>query len=106
MRIIISESQLKMLSEQGYWGAGAEKIASEKQKCGLDQAGGDNSREMRRQDRELAASNKAEAKANAAELKKTFDMGYNRDNEPLTKDVRKQVYSQFEQLKDLSLIHI
>jgi hypothetical protein len=28
-------------------------------------------------------------------------MGYNRDNEPLTKDVRKQVYSQFEQLKDL-----
>jgi hypothetical protein len=102
MRYIISESQYKMLTEsdvklneQGYWGAGAEKVASEKQKCGLDQRQGGNSYS------ETGQGDKAEAKANAAELKKTFDMGYDRNNDPLTKDVKKQVYAQFQQLKEL-----
>jgi len=100
-RSTCSEENGYGLNEQGYWGAGAEKIASEKQKCGLDQSGGDNSREMRRQDKELAASNKVEAKANAAELKKAFDMSYDRNNDPLSRDLKRQVYSQFQQLKDL-----
>lgn len=90
-----SEENGYKLNEQGYWGAGAEKVASEKQKCGLDQRQGSNSYS------EKGGGDKAEAKANTAELKKTFDMGYDRNNDPLTKDFKKQVYAQFQQLKEL-----
>ena len=88
---------LDIWKEQGYWSDGADKVASEKQKCGISGQQGNNSREMRQQDRELAASNRAEAKANAAELKKTFDMRYNRDNEPLDKATRNQIFGEYKQ---------
>ena len=88
---------LDILKEQGYWSDGADKVASEKQKCGISGQQGNNSREMRQQDRELAASNRAEAKANAAELKKTLDMRYNRDNEPLDKSTRNQIFGEYKQ---------
>jgi hypothetical protein len=89
--------------EQGYWGAGAEKTASEKQKCDLDKlhSGGDNSREMRQQDKESARADKMAARESNADMKKTFDMGYDKNNYPLSKDEKKQAYSQFQQFKEL-----
>lgn len=99
MKIILTESQVNflILNEQGGW-TDPEKAASGPQKCGLTKGdGGPSGREIRQQDRELAASNRAEAKANQLELKKTFDMRYGRDNEPLDKSTRNQVYTTFKQ---------
>ena len=88
---------LDILKEQGGW-SDPEKAASGPQKCGITKGNdGASSREMRQQDRELAASNRAEAKANAADLKKTFDMRYSRDNEPLDKATRNQIYGEYKQ---------
>ena len=53
---------IDIINEQGFWGAGAEKVASEKQKCGLSGQDGGNSREERQQNREFAASEKLAAK--------------------------------------------
>jgi len=83
------------LHEQDNWG-NAAKIAQEKQKCGLSQPQGNDSREMRIIDREAAKINKEELRQNTEELKKTFDMGYDRENQPLPKSVRKQVQQQFQ----------
>jgi len=92
------------LKEQGYWGAGAEKIASEKQKCGLSGGGDDNSREMRQQDRESARADKLATKEANADLKKTFNMSYDRNNDPLDRSTRKQVYDSYKQF-DQSLLN-
>ena len=87
---------LDILKEQGW--SNPEKAASGPQKCGITKGNdGSSNREMRQQDRELAASNRAEAKSNAAELKKTFDMRYNRDNEPLDKSTRNQIFGEYKQ---------
>lgn len=91
---------LDILKEQGYWGAGAEKVASEKQNCDISKQQGGNSRDARLQDKESARLNKiADNEANE-DLRKTFDMGYDRENQPLSRDVRKQIvntYKQFDQ---------
>jgi hypothetical protein len=94
---------LDIINEQGFWGAGAEKVASEKQKCGLSGQDGGNSREMRQQDKEFAASEKLAAREANSDLKKTFDMSYNRDNEPVPRNVRKQIYDTYKQF-DQSLL--
>ena len=88
---------IDIINEQGFWGAGAEKVASEKQKCGLSGQDGGNSREERQQNREFAASEKLAAKEANSDLKKTFDMSYDRNNDPLPKSVRKQIYDTYKQ---------
>lgn len=91
------------LNEQDSWYR-AKDAASGPQKCGLTKGDdGASGREMRQMDRELAASNRAESKANALELKKTFDMRFSRDNEPLDKATRNQVYSTFKQFNQTLL---
>lgn len=92
------EENQEGLYEQ-YW-ENAEKAASGPQKCGLTKGGDDcSSREMRLADKESARLNKLEAKQNAADLKKTFDMGYDRENQPLPRNIKKQVESQFQEFK-------
>lgn len=85
------------MSEQGYWSSGAEKVASEKQKCGLSGQNGGSSREERQQNKELAASERLAAREANLDLKKTFDMSYDRNNDPLPKSDRKQVYNTYKQ---------
>ena len=76
--------------------------ASGPQKCGLTKGqGGDNSREMRQMDRESNVADKVAAKEEKEGLKKTLDMSYDRNNDPLQKDIRRQAYSQFQQFKEL-----
>jgi hypothetical protein len=95
---------LDILKEQGYWSSGADKVASEKQKCGLSGQDGGNSREMRQQDRESARADKMASKEANSDLKKTFSMSYNRNNEPLDKTTRRQVYDSYKQF-DQSLLN-
>ena len=92
---------IDIINEQGFWGAGAEKVASEKQKCGLSGQDGGNSREERQQDREFNKSVRAEKNLAKSDLKKTLNMYYDTNNYEYEKDVKVQLDAQYQQTKSL-----
>ena len=81
-----------------------EQSEPESGKCGITQYYDKMSRQCVRDEKlankEAERLNKIEAKQNAAELKKTFDMGYDRENQPLPRNIKKQVESQFQEFKN------
>ena len=56
-------------------------------------------KDMNKWMKELKSINAKEAKMNADDLKKTFDMNYDRDNFPLDKQGRNEAKTAFEQIK-------
>ena len=80
-----------------------EQSEPESGKCGIskyyDALDKQCSKEEKLANKEASRLNKIEAKQNAADLKKTFDMGYDRENQPLPRNMRKQVESQFQEFK-------
>lgn len=95
MKVIISESQLRTIIEQGW--TNPEKAASGPQKCGLTK--GDNGsydKESRRLDKESERQDKIDAKERAQQNKNFLSLSYDRDGDPLDRQTRKQYYSQYQ----------
>jgi hypothetical protein len=81
-----------------------KKIISEQDdvpvgKCDLTKlkGGGISSEECKRAEKDLAKAQKTAAIDDAAETKAMLDMAYDRNNEPLSKEERKQVYNDYKE---------
>ena len=98
MKILLSESQLRMLiSEQGW--TDPVKAASGPQKCGLTKGGNDNSydKECRALDKEAARQDKINAKERATANKNFLSLSYDRDSFPLDRQSKKDYYRQYQE---------
>ena len=89
MKVIISESQLRTIIEQGW--TDPVKAASGPQKCGITK--GDNGsydKESRALDKESSRQDKIDAKERAQQNKNFLSLSYDRDGDPLDRQTRKQ----------------
>jgi hypothetical protein len=95
MKVIISESQLRTIIEQGW--TNPDKAASGPQKCGISKGdNGSNDRESRKLDKESERQDKIDAKERAQKNKNFLSLSHDRDGDPLDKQTRKQYYSQYQ----------